>query len=87
MNYKYSLLLRWFGISMSLLIWLITLSSCDENLDNELNVENAVVLILVESFPERNIIESRMNFTGEPIVFSTRALMSASFIPAVISLI
>lgn len=47
------------------------LLQADENLLKELKVEKAVVLMLVESFPERNIIASRMYWTGYSSVFST----------------
>lgn len=62
---KYCLLVRSEGISISLVIWAITLSHFEEYLDKELKVEKAVVLIAFDSLPDVYMIASKIYYTFE----------------------
>ena len=71
---------------MSRLIWDITDLHCDENFESELRIEKAVVLIKVDSHPEKYMTASRMNLGSDLRVVFMSSAISGSFILGVISL-
>ena len=65
---------------MSLRIYALTLSQIEEYLDNELNVEKAVVLIDVRSQPDKYIIESKIYSTLFSWILLRHSFLSAGVI-------